>query len=69
MYIQPGEFKFKRRELGVDIIEEVQEKIDRFVIPRGYAVVPVLFHLGGVSDSVYDRKYFYRIIDLADFLQ
>ncbi|HQS83932.1 MAG: hypothetical protein B7Y25_03435 [Alphaproteobacteria bacterium 16-39-46] len=63
------EFKFKRRELGSEIIEEVQEKKERFSIPRGFAIVPVLFQLGGVSVAVYDRDYFYRIIDTADFLE
>jgi hypothetical protein len=63
------EFKFKRRELGIEIIEEVQEKIRRFSIPRGYALVPVLFHIGDVSASVYDTQYFYRIIDIADMLE
>lgn len=62
------EFKFKRRELGREIIEQMQEKIKRFAAPRGFGVVPVLFHLGGVCDEVYAQKYFYRIIDITDFL-
>ena len=62
------EFKFKQRELGMNVIEEVKEKIQRLVIPKGYATVPVLFHLGGVSDNVIMSDYFYRIIDVADFL-
>ena len=62
------EFKFVRKELGLEIIEEVQEKTRRFSHPHGFAVVPVLFHVGGVSPSVYDKDYFYRIVDIADFL-
>lgn len=62
------EFKFKRRELGVEIIESMQEKIKRFTAPRGFAVIPVLFHLGGVTDSVHTQRYFYRIIDIADLM-
>lgn len=62
------EFKFKRRELGVEVIDEVKEKINRLVIPHGFGVVPVLLHLSGVSDKVYDTNFFYRIIDIADFL-
>ena len=61
------EFKFKRRELGIDIIEEVQEKIERLSTPKGFASVPVLFHLGGVSETVEDKNYFYRVIDISDF--
>jgi AAA+ ATPase superfamily predicted ATPase len=63
------EFKFKRRELTPDIIEATKETIRRFSVPRGFGVAPVLFHLGGVSDAVYDPPYFYRIIDIADFLE
>lgn len=62
------EFKFKRRELGPEIIEEVKERIDRFSKPRGCGIAPVLFHLSGVSDHVYENPYFYRVVDIADFL-
>ncbi len=62
------EFKFKRRELGLEIIDEVKEKMDRLKIPRGYALVPVLFHFGGVTESVYSSNVFYRIIDIGNFL-
>ncbi|MDR2408276.1 MAG: ATP-binding protein [Bacteroidales bacterium] len=63
------EFKFQRRSLNIEIITEMREKIDRLSIPRGMAIVPVLFHLGGVSESVYLDNFFYKIIDLADLLE
>ncbi len=63
------EFKFKRSELGMGIITSMQEKIKRFNVPRGYGIVPVLFHLGGVTEAVDAKRYFYRIIDIADFLE
>lgn len=63
------EFKFKRRELGSDIISEVQNKITALKVPRGFAVIPVLFHIGGVSSNVATSDYFYRIIDISDFLK
>ena len=62
------EFKFKRREIGSDIIAEMQEKISRLKMPRGFASIPVLFHLSGVADSVATSSYFYRIVDIVDFL-
>ena len=43
------EFKFKRREIGSNIINEIQEKISALKVPKGFASVPVLFHL---SDSI-----------------
>lgn len=62
------EFKLSRRELGAEIISEMQEKIKALKIPKGYAAVPILFHIGGVASSVETDGYFYRIIDIADFL-
>ena len=63
------EFKFKRREISNDIINAIQEKVLKLKIPRGFASVPVLFHLGGVAASVESNGYFYRIIDIVDFLE
>ena len=51
-----------------EVIDEMKDKVSKFAFPRGYALVPVLFHIGGVSQAVYDKEYFYRIIDIADFL-
>lgn len=62
------EFKFKRREISSDIISEMQDKISRLKAPKGFAKVPVLFHLSGVATSVAANPYFYRIVDIADFL-
>ena len=62
------EFKFRKRELGNDIIEYMRDKLERFVTPKRFGVCPVLFHFGGVSDTVQCSNYFYRIIDINDFL-
>jgi hypothetical protein len=63
------EFKFQRRVLNAEIIAEMREKLGRLSIPRGMAMVPVLFHLGGVSEPVCLDNFFYKIIDLADLLE
>ena len=63
------EFKSSRSELEMEIIESMEKKIQRFSVPLRYGVVPVLFHLSGVARSVYLENYFYRIIDIADFLR
>lgn len=62
------EFKFKRREIGLEIIEEMQAKLKSFSAPRGFGTLPVLFHLGDVAASVYEKNYFYKIIDITDFI-
>lgn len=63
------EFKFKRREISSEIISEMQEKISRLKAPKGFARVPVLFHVSGVALSVATSSYFYRIVDIVDFLE
>ncbi|TXI36960.1 MAG: hypothetical protein E6Q59_08590 [Nitrosomonas sp.] len=62
------EFKFKRRELGLEVIESTKEKEQRLSAPRGFAKIPVLFHLGDVTQAVFDERYFYRIIDITSYL-
>ena len=63
------EFKFKRKEITTEIIDQMKEKISRFSQPRGFGIAPVLLHLGEVSEAVYDSRYFYRIIDIEEFLK
>ncbi len=63
------EFKFRLHELPVSILQEMREKIARFSVPRNFAIIPVLFHIGGVVASVEEQDYFYRIIDLSILLE
>lgn len=62
------EFKLSRNELGSSIIEEMQEKCERLVVPKGIAKIVALFHIGGVSAKVEESPLFYRLIDLRDVL-
>ena len=52
----------------MDLITQVQEKVSALKVPRGFATIPVLFHIAGVSSNLATDDYFYRIIDIADFL-
>lgn len=63
------EFKFKHRELGMDMIDEMKNRLHALKIPRGFASIPVLFHIGGVTSSLATDGYFYRIIDITDFVE
>jgi uncharacterized protein len=63
------EFKFKRREINSDILTEMQDKISRLKTPKGFAKVAVLFHLSGVAPVIATNPYFYRIVDIVDFLE
>lgn len=60
------EVKMRRRELGLEVIDAIQEKIDSLSLPKGFGVSPVLLHLGPVSDALLSSRYFYRIIDIAE---
>jgi hypothetical protein len=59
----------RKREIGIEVIDAMKEKLRRFSVPRGFGVCPVLLHLGPASDALLDSRYFYRIIDIADFLE
>jgi uncharacterized protein len=60
------EIKMRRRELGLEVIDEMKSKIASLALPKGFGISPVLLHLGPVSDSLLNSRYFYRIIDIAD---
>lgn len=62
------EIKFRKTVVGTEVIDEVKEKINRLVIPRGMAVVPVLFHIGDLSSEIYESNYFYKIVDMNELL-
>ena len=63
------EFKFQKNELNSSVVEEVKEKIQRLSIPKGFGVATVLVHIGEISESISDSQYFYRIINLNDWLE
>lgn len=50
------------------VIEQVQEKIKRLKYPKGYAVLPILIHINGVSQTIEDSDFFYQIIDFSQLL-
>ncbi|MFI5344604.1 MAG: ATP-binding protein [Chlamydiales bacterium] len=62
------EIKFSRNLITRNVIDEVKEKVNRMSIPRGTAVFPVLVHVNGVAEAIYDEEYFYSIIDFSDLL-
>lgn len=61
------EIKMRRRELSLEVIEEMKAKIASLAVPKGFGVSPILFHLGPISDALLSSRYFYRIVDIGDF--
>jgi AAA+ ATPase superfamily predicted ATPase len=62
------EIKFWKTQIGLSIIEEVQEKIDRLQIPKNFSYRPVLIHVNGVQEDVVDSGYFSSIVDFSELL-
>lgn len=60
------EIKMRRRELGLEVIDTMKQKIDALAIPKGFGIAPVLIHLGPLSDALLSSSYFFRIIDIGD---
>ena len=63
------EVKFKQGVVGTEVIEEVEEKLRRLQLPRGFSCRPVLIHVNGVSEEVVDSGYFAQIIDFSELLK
>lgn len=63
------EIKFSRNEIKSTVIDEVKTKISNLSLPRGFSCVPVLIHVGGVSDEVEEKEYFSKIIDFSRLLE
>lgn len=63
------EIKFSQNPIGMNVISSVKDKITKLVVPRGFAVVPVLIHVGEVTEAVSDAGYFVNMIDLSKYLE
>ncbi len=62
------EIKFYKKEIGLSVIDDVKEKISKLKLPRGFAGLPVLIHVNGVTEEVRKANYFFKIIDFSEFL-
>lgn len=62
------EIKFSKSEVGLDIIDEVQQKIDALNKPKSFSCRPVLIQVNGVSSRVVEEDYFHSIITFDQFL-
>jgi hypothetical protein len=48
------------------IINEMQEKLKRLSLPRGFAVLPVLIHFSDLDDDSPLYEYFYKVINICE---
>lgn len=61
--------KFSKEPIGVSVIKEAKEKIERLSKPRNFSVRPILIHVNGVKDSVIESDFFAKIIGFDQFLR
>ena len=63
------EIKYSKKEIGMQVVEEMNEKINRLSLPKHFSYRTVLIHVNGVSDSLEESRFFSHIIDVNDFLK
>ena len=61
------EIKFVKKEIGIAVVREIQQKINVLYHAKRFSCRPVLIHVNGVSDEVVDADYFSAIIDASAF--
>lgn len=62
------EIKFSKNPVNIEVVNDVKMKMKALDKPKGISILPILIHVNGVSDSVVDSQFFYRIIDFNEFL-
>lgn len=62
------EIKFSKKEIGAEVIKEVNQKIERLLKPKGFSCRPVLIHVNGISDEVIESSFFDSIIDFSGLI-
>jgi hypothetical protein len=63
------EIKFKKDPIGVEVISEVQEKIQNLSLPKGYSLRTVLIHVNGITEPLEDSNFFSHIIDFGKLFE
>lgn len=63
------EIKFSKKQLGMNVIEEVEKKLKALRIPKYCSIRPILIHVNGVDENVLDTRYFDKTIDFGQLLE
>jgi hypothetical protein len=62
------EIKFSKNLIGTTVIEEVEQKRQKLIVPKYCSIRPVLIHVNGIEENVKDTRYFNQIIDFGELL-
>lgn len=59
------EIKFSDKEIGMKVVQEMNQKMKALKAPANFGCVPILIHTGSVAKSVLESRYFAQIIDFS----
>ena len=62
------EIKFKVGGVGTEILKEMENKLAKLVVPRGWTLERAIIAPFGVDQSVKQLEYFHHIIEMEDLL-
>lgn len=62
------EFKFSRTLSASKVIKDMQDKLKKLALPRGFAILPVLVHFGELEQPETWAEYFYKTIDMSELM-
>ncbi|CAB1082741.1 hypothetical protein JY97_03285 [Alkalispirochaeta odontotermitis] len=57
-----------RKKITRTVIDEVQEKVRRLKVPKGYSVRPILVYAGELASAVREEDFFDRILNFEELL-
>jgi len=57
-----------RKNIGIEVIQEVQEKIKRLKVKKTMSIRPILIYVGELSETVIEEDYFDDILNLQDLM-
>ena len=63
----PVEVK-RRNTIGVEVIEQMKEKVARLPNPDAVSIRPVLVYDGSLSPAIIENAYFADVVSAADLL-
>ena len=63
------EVKFSKHPIGIEVIEDVKQKIAALKLPKHVSCRPVLIHVNGITNPLHESGYFTNIIDFSSFLE
>lgn len=63
------EIKFSSSPISKKVIQTVEQKIQRITLPKGFACLPVLIHVNGITEQVNAADYFHTIVDFSELIK